>query len=165
VVAATAPTRAARAAWRVLIASGRYEQGLRAAERAGFEGVCQIANQGELLALADAARLSGRRARAVYALESLRRRFPRSDAAAAAAFALGRIAFEQGGTYDTAARWFSTYAAERPAGSLIGDAVGRLMESRQRAGDRAGARADAERYLRRFPDGPYAGTARVILAE
>ena len=39
------------------------------------------------------------------------------------------------------------------------------MEARQRAGDHSAARRDAERYLQRFPEGPYAGTARVILAE
>jgi hypothetical protein len=47
----------------------------------------------------------------------------------------------------------------------MGDAVGRLMEARHRAGDQPSARRDAERYLQRFPEGPYAGTARVILAE
>ena len=45
----------------------------------------------------------------------------------------------------------------------MGDSVGRLMEARQRAGDMAGARQDAERYLRRFPEGPYASEAKAIL--
>jgi len=165
-VAASPPLApATRVGWRELIAAGRYAEGLRAAERAGFARACQSAAESELAALADAARFSGRQARAVEALQALRRRYPRSEAAATAAFALGRIAFEQGGSYDAAVRWFSTYAAERPSGPLIGDAVGRLMEARQRAGDRAGARADAERYLGRFPEGPYAGFARAILAE
>jgi hypothetical protein len=39
------------------------------------------------------------------------------------------------------------------------------MEARHRAGDSVTARRDAERYLQRFPEGPYAGTARVILAD
>jgi hypothetical protein len=62
-------------------------------------------------------------------------------------------------------RWFKTYLTERPKGPLMGDAIGRLMEARLRAGDRTGARTDAEGYLRRFPDGPYAAQARGILAE
>jgi TolA-binding protein len=151
--------------WRELIAAGHYAEGLRAAERADFGRTCRTANEHELLALADAARLSGRSARALEALGVLRRRFPRSPAAATAAFALGRIAFERQHDYSAAARWFATYLDELPDGPLMGDAVGRLMEARHRAGRHAAARADAERYLRRFPEGPYAGTARTILAE
>jgi len=159
------PAHAALHDWRELVLAGQYAEGLRAAERAGFDHACQTASQNELLALADAARLSGRPARAIAALGTLRKRFPSSDAAATAAFALGRISFDQGHAYDTAVRWFSTYVSERPTGPLIGDAVGRLMEARQRAGDRAGARADAQSYVRRFPEGPYAAVARAILAE
>jgi TolA-binding protein len=151
--------------WRDLVRAGHYAEGLRAAERAGFDHACQTATENELVALADAARLSGRSARAMAALGTLRRRFPSTDGASTAAFALGRISFEQGQDYDSAVRWFSTYVSERPSGALIGDAVGRLMEARERAGDRSGARADAERYLRRFPEGPYARVARAILAE
>jgi TolA-binding protein len=151
--------------WRQLAKAGQYAEAVRAAERVGFDHTCQTASEGELLALADAARLSGRPARAVSALGMLRQRFPRGDAAATAAFALGRISFERGGAYDSAVRWFSTYVSERPSGPLVGDAFGRLMEARQRAGDREGARQDAERYIRRFPEGPYASVARAILAE
>jgi transmembrane sensor len=151
--------------WRVLIAGGHYDEGLRAAERIGFARVCRTAGDGELLALADAARLSGRTARASEALTVLRHRFPGSVSAATAAFALGRIAFERRADYDDAARWFAVYLDEQPSGPLMGDAVGRLMEARQRAGDVAAARRDARRYLQRFPGGPYAGTASAILAD
>jgi hypothetical protein len=151
--------------WRALITAGRYEEGLRAAERVGFARVCRTADDRELLALADAARLSGRTARAAEALSILRHRFPGSVSAATAAFALGRIAFERRADYGDAARWFAAYLDEQPNGPLMGDAVGRLMEARNRAGDRVAARRDAQRYLERFPRGPYAGTASAILAE
>ena len=151
--------------WQALVAAGHYGDGLRAAERAGFSRVCRTADSAELLALADAARLSGRTARAVEALLVLRQRFPGSLNAATAAFALGRVAFERRGDYSESARWFSTYLDEQPSGPLMGDAVGRLMEARHRGGERAAARRDAERYLQRFPEGPYAGTARAILFE
>ena len=39
------------------------------------------------------------------------------------------------------------------------------MEARHRAGDVQAARRDAQRYLQRFPSGPYAATASGILAE
>ena len=149
--------------WRERIAAGRISDGLRAAEQAGFGRVCQEATLKELVTLADAARLSGRSARATEALRVLRQRFPHTMDASTAAFTLGRIAFEQRGAYREAAEWFSTYLAEQPTGPLMGDSVGRLMEARQHAGDLAGARQDAERYLRRFPEGPYASEARAIL--
>jgi len=149
--------------WRERMAAGSISDGLRSAEQAGFGRVCQEASLKELIALADAARLSGRGARATEALRALRQRFPRTTEAATAAFTLGRIAFEQRGAYKEAAQWFGTYLSEQPSGPLMGDSVGRLMEARQRSGDMAGARQDAERYLRRFPEGPYASEARAIL--
>ncbi|MBN2577205.1 MAG: tetratricopeptide repeat protein [Deltaproteobacteria bacterium] len=150
--------------WRDLLATGRLAEGLRAAERANFYRVCQIATARELLALADAARLFGRAARAVTALRVLRQRYPSSPDASTAAFTLGRIAFEQQRDYDEAVRWFATYLREQPNGPLFGDSVGRVMEARLRSGDIQRARVDAEQYLRRFPEGPYASEARGILA-
>jgi TolA-binding protein len=151
--------------WRELLASGRLAEGLRAAERANFGQVCQVASDKELLALADAARLFGQPARAVAALRVLRQRHPSSIEAATAAFTLGRIAFEQQHAYGEAARWFATYLAEQPTGPLMGDSLGRLMEARLRGGDETGARADAQHYLHRFPEGPYASEARGILSK
>lgn len=159
----TAPAKALPS-WRELLAAGRLKEGVRAAERAGFDGVCQSATRKELLLLADAARLFDRVPRALTALRILRTRFPASPEAATAAFTLGRIAFEQRHAYADAVHWFGSYLRERPSGPLMGDAVGRLMEARLRAGDRTGARADADRYLRRFPEGPYAAQARGILS-
>ncbi len=150
-------------AWRERIAAGQVTDGLRAAEQAGFARVCQEASLKELVTLADAARLTGHGRHATLALHALRQRFPRTKESSTAAFTLGRIAFEQRGAYQEAAQWFGTYLVEQPSGPLMGDSVGRLMEARQRAGDMAGARQDAERYLRRFPEGPYASEARAIL--
>jgi transmembrane sensor len=151
--------------WRELLATGRLKDAVRAAERADFERVCQAASAKDLLALADAARLFARTARAVTALRVLRQRFPSSAEASTAAFALGRISFEQKRAYPEAVDWFATYLREQPSGPLHGDCVGRLMEARLRAGDQAGAHSDAEQYLRRFPEGPYASEARGILAK
>ena len=149
----------------VTLASGRYADALRAVERLGIGNVCATANQADLLGLADAARLSGRTGPAIVALAVLRERFPNTSSASTAAFALGRIAFERRANYFDAAHWFATYLEEAPSGPLMGDAAGRLIEARYRAGDRSGARRDAERYLHRFPRGPYAKTASEILAE
>jgi hypothetical protein len=158
------PTRNAQT-WRELLATGRLQEAVHAAERADFDRVCQTASAKDLLALADAARLFTRTPRAVTALRVLRQRFPSSAEASTAAFALGRIAFEQKRAYPEAVDWFATYLLEQPSGPLHGDCVGRLMEARLRAGDQSGAHLDAEQYLRRFPEGPYASEARGILAK
>lgn len=151
--------------WRGLLASGHLRDALRAAEGAGFDRVCRVATGKELLDLSDAARLSGKAHRAAEALGAVRRRFPRSPDAANAAFAMGKVAYEQRRAYDEAVRWFAIYLDEQPNGFLMGDAVGRLMEARYRSGDTDGARVDAERYLRRFPGGPYTREATSILAK
>jgi len=156
------PTRVDR--WRELLAAGQLLEGLRAAERANFDQVCRTATPKELTALADAGRFFGPSRRAVAALVALRERYPGSSAARTAAFTLGRIVFENERAYAEAASWFETYLREQPSGPLMGDAFGRLMEARLRAGDTARARASAEQYLRRFPGGPYAGEARGILS-
>ena len=150
--------------WRELLAAGRLQDGLRAAERANFERVCRIATTKELLALADAGRFFGPSRHAVTALSTLRQRFPGSADAGTAAFTLGRIVFENEHAYARAADWFETYLREQPRGPLMGDAFGRLMEARLRSGDGGGARASAEQYLRRFPEGPYASEARGVLS-
>jgi len=151
--------------WRELLATGRLQEAVHAAERADFARVCQTASAKDLLALADAARLFARTPRAVTALRVLRQRFPSSAEASTAAYALGRISFEQKRAYPEAVHWFAIYLSEQPSGPLHGDCVGRLMEARLRAGDQAGAHSDAEQYLRRFPEGPYASEARGILAK
>ncbi|HVY36763.1 MAG TPA: tetratricopeptide repeat protein [Polyangia bacterium] len=151
--------------WRELLAAGRLQEGLHAAERANFQRVCETASADELLALADAGRFFGPYTRAVAALGALRRRFPGTPEAGTAAFTLGRIAFDNQNAYGRAASWFETYLREQPTGPLMGDAFGRLIEARLRSGDRIGARATAEQYLRRFPAGPYASEARGILSK
>jgi hypothetical protein len=154
----------AKARWRDLLAMGRMAEALRLADQAGLERVCQVATAKELLQLGDAARLGHRGNKAALILRILRQRFPRSNEAATAAFALGRISFEDRRAYNEAAGYFSTYLAEEPQGPLMGDALGRLMESRQKAGNLPAAKAEAEKYARRFPTGPYADLARVILS-
>jgi hypothetical protein len=164
--AAPSAARPARgeSGWRGLLAAGRLAEGLRAAERADFQRVYQVATAKELLVLADAARLFGSATQAVTALRVLRQRFPGTMDAATAAFKLGRMAFEKEHAYGEAARWFEVCLREQPSGPLMGDSFGRLMEARLRAGNLAGARSDAQQYLRRFPEGPYASEARGILS-
>jgi len=74
------------------------------------------------------------------------------------AFLLGRSA-----SGAQAVQWFSAYLKEQPSGALAREALGRLIEAYQAAGDRVSSRAAAERYLKSYPDGPHATLAREAL--
>lgn len=152
--------RPSESSWQALLREGRYEEAFAAAAALGFEDECEQASAADLLALADAARYAGELSRARHGYSVLRRRFPGDDRASVAAFTLARIAFDQRRNYSEAAEWFGTYLRERPSGALAREALGRLMESLDRAGDHDGARRMAERYLQRYGNGPHAELAR-----
>jgi TolA-binding protein len=147
-------------AWRELAAEGRYRDALAEAQRLGFDDLVDRLSADDLLRLADTARFARRSGAAQKPLMAVRRRFPDAPQAATAAYTLGRIAFDLARDYDRAAHWFSTYLDERRDGPLAREALGRLMESQQRAGRTATARQTARTYLRRHPEGPHADLAR-----
>ncbi|WP_155798218.1 tetratricopeptide repeat protein, partial [Sorangium cellulosum] len=158
------PTAPETPRWRALALDARYKDALAAAEREGFDALCAAAGAGDLHALGDAARLGGSSARAIQAFTALRRRFPGTPEAAAAAFLLGRIAQDQSNDPAGAARWFTRYLSELPGGAFAADAAGRLVEAEDRRGDEEGARRAAERYLAAYPNGSHAPYARRLLA-
>jgi transmembrane sensor len=130
----------------------------------GIHSEAERANANTLLDLADVARFTKHHKDASELLEQLRVRFPGSDEAGEAAFTLGRIAADRG-SLAKAASHFEQYLDERPTGSLVDDALGRLMDSYEALGQTDDAKATAERYLARFPKGPHAGKAQKILGE
>lgn len=151
--------------WRELAAAGNYVGAMDEAERTGIDNVIAGSGPADLIALADAARFSGRPEVAQKSLLALRRRFPKDAHAARAAFDLGRVAFDQQHDYGAAATWFETSAKEDASGTFAREAAGRLIESRQRAGDTAGAIVAAREYLARYPDGPHARLAKSLIRE
>ena len=96
------------------------------------------------------------------ALLSLRQRYPNDSRRAAAAFMLGKVAFDQRRAFAQAATWFSTAIREQPGGSLSREASGRLIEALRAAGDSAAAERAAREYLARYPQGPHAPLARSL---
>jgi len=150
--------------FRALARKGQYAEALRAAKAAGFEQECARASARELSLLATAARYAQDTASEAYALRLLRDRFRGTKDASIAAFALGRIEFDNHGAYAKAAEWFRTYLREQPRGDLTREALGRLLEATQHLGDRAGVRELAGRYLSDYPDGPHAGLAQRLRA-
>ncbi|AKU96737.1 hypothetical protein AKJ09_03401 [Labilithrix luteola] len=117
----------------------------------------------ELLLRADDDRFARRYDDAENALLEVRKRFGGTDAAAKAAFELGRIKFDARGDFGQAASWFDTYLHERPTGTLAREALGRGLEARLRAEDTETAANLARRYLAAYPDGPHAKLARKAL--
>lgn len=154
------PANAGPPAWRVLAAAGKFREALAAAEQAGFEIECRRGSGAEVLALADAARLSGSAARAEQAYAAARAKLPNGGRAS---YGLGLVAFDQRGDFVRAAHYFEAYLREQPAGSLRAEATGRLMEAWQRAGRTGEARQVAALYLARYPKGPQAARAKQLL--
>jgi hypothetical protein len=150
--------------WVALARSGAYEDAFSAARARGFEAECARVDAPTLALLADVARHARAPRQAEHALLTLRGRFPRSNEAALAAFALGRLEFDDYRSYRRAATWFRTYLTERPSGPMTREALGRLMEASYRAKDPEGARDAASRYLRDYPSGPHAELASRVVA-
>lgn len=165
---ATAPDRIAVSrlpangqSWAALAAQGRYREVLKAARQRGMNATLTSASARDLAILADAARFSGQNDLAERALLAVRSRFPQTPQAHSAAFLLGRLADERGAP-SAAVGWYDRYLAEAPSGGLVPEALGRRMLALKKAGDVAGSRKAALDYLRRFPNGPYAGVAREV---
>lgn len=150
--------------WATLAANGEYARAFQNAEDTGFGSACANGRRSDVLALGDAARFGGHDDEATAAYNAVRWRGQGDDLAAQAAFDLGRLAFDRRHDYAAAATWFATYGNENPSGKLAREAAGRLIEARQRSGDRNGARDAARDYLVRYPDGPRADLARSLTA-
>jgi ferric-dicitrate binding protein FerR (iron transport regulator) len=159
----TAASPAARSSWRQLASSEHYTEAMAAAEEEGFDTICRHASAADVLLLANTARFSGASARAQQAFRAVRSRFAGQHEAAMAAFALGRIAYDERKDFSASAKWFEKYLREEPSGGLAREAAGRLIEAYQSAGDMIAARAAAQRYLTQYPAGPHAALARGLV--
>lgn len=157
------PRVAAPTLWRELAKQGKLREAFAAVESAGFTEACETASPAELLVLGDAARLAGHPDRVSQALLTLRQRYPNDSRRSAAAFGLGKIAFDQRHAYEQASSWFSTCLREQPSGGMAREASGRLIESLRAAGNSKAAQTAARSYLSRYPDGPHADLARSLL--
>ncbi|MEM9728669.1 MAG: FecR family protein [Myxococcota bacterium] len=146
--------------WKDLVERGEYVELLSTLSPTQVRQAIERISQRDLVALAAAARrTSDPRTTEIYL--AIRSRFPQTDAAAQAAFMLARIEFHDG-SFEDAASWLETYLQERPKGRFAREASGRLIEAYGKAGDQARAKAAAQRYLDRYPDGPHAGLARSV---
>src|SRR5262249_49502494 len=140
-------------AWRDLARQGNYKKayGRSGSGRRTGEAHGKIVE--DLLALADVARLSGHPAEAVTPLSLIVERHAGDARAASAAFTLGRVELDALGNASAAEGAFARALALGLSSSLVEDARARIVEARARAGNRAGAKAAADDYERRYPAG------------
>jgi ferric-dicitrate binding protein FerR (iron transport regulator) len=159
------PSPAKRVSWDQHFDNSEYDAAWLSLSQlpGGIHGEAKHANATTLLDLADVAHYTKHGDDARMLLEQLRERFPASDEAAKAAFALGRLAATTG-SQAKAAVWFELYLDEVPNGSLADDALGRLIDSYDALGRTSDASTTASQYLAQFPKGAHADKAAKILA-
>jgi TolA-binding protein len=148
--------------WQSMARASRFADAMARVNDLGFDTELARAGRDDLVLLGDAARLTGDATHALTAYQRVRARAPGSDAAATAAFAIGRVYFDQRRAYADAARAFGTYLTERPRGPLAREAMGRRMEALSHAGDLSTAARVADEYLAKYPNGPHAPLARTL---
>ncbi|MBK8256662.1 MAG: FecR domain-containing protein [Polyangiaceae bacterium] len=156
--ASTSPNQKA-SEWRTLARAGKHKAALDAAVSEGYDRVLSSASAADLVLLADSARFAGDSGRAKSALLAARK----AGEKGVSAFLLGKIAADGQGAAGEATQWFETYLSESPSGALAEQALGRLIELKKRGGQLSGARASAELYLQKYPNGGYAQAARDVL--
>jgi TolA-binding protein len=147
--------------WASSLARGKWDEILHQAEQIGVTSVYSTATAEELFTLANAARYRHRTQLARDSLLALRQRFVQSARSIDALFLLGRVD-ESRGDLNAALSWYDKYLDRAPSGAYASEALGRKMTLIARLGpERAGP--IAEQYLRQFPKGSYAGSARALL--
>lgn len=144
--------------WAKLVGKGLFSDVVQDAERIGLEQALNTRGVQDLQALAQAAHYTGRSALALDAWAKVRQRFGGKQAA----FFMGRI-YDQRGNAQSALRWLNVYLNEAGSDVYASEALGRKLTLVQRLQGEAQAKAVAREYLRRFPKGPYARTARDLL--
>ena len=155
------PGSARGPSWRALVANGKFDTVLADAERRGVSNVFASASLDDLSALGDAARYAHRPDLAQRALLAQRQRFSGAAQARDAAFFLGSL--NEGKA--AALEWYDRYLQESPSGAYASQALGRKLMIAYGQHRTQEARQLASEYSSRYPKGPYASTARKVLAE
>ena len=162
--ASTPATLAGDHQWNRKLARGQWDRILLEANRIGVAATLSEASSEDLFALANAARYRHRFDLARSALLAERRRFSGSPRTLEAIYLLGRVEESRETGTAQAIVWYDEYLTRSPTGPLVGEALGRKMTLTDKLEGPARARSLAEEYLRRFPKGNYAGSARELLA-
>ncbi len=146
--------------WSALLRDGKNGEILAQAKKQGLETCYSNCSVARLRALADAARYTGQVSIARDALTRLRTRSPRESARAG--YLLGSLS-EARGQAASSLSWYDTYLREAPSGPFAAEARAGRMRALHALGRHGDAQSAANEYLRRYPNGTSAATARRIL--
>ncbi|WP_437336641.1 FecR domain-containing protein [Sorangium sp. So ce394] len=149
--------------WTKLVSQGEFRRVVQEAAARGEQACLASCDAADLNALADAARYVGQGELAEQALLALRSRYAKA-AGSRAAFLLGRL-HEGRGAAARARTWYETALREAPSGPFAAESLAGKMRTVQILEGPAAARAVAQEYLRLFPSGVHAKTARQLAAQ
>jgi hypothetical protein len=144
-----------------LMRAGAFARVIELATAAGLGKTLERGSADDVRALADAARYQHRTELAVRGLTVLRTRFPGTHHGTAAAFLLGRT-YETAAQQSEARRFYELYLRETPSGEFAAEALAGRMRMVAALDGQAAAQTIADEYLRRFPRGVHAATARQL---
>ncbi|MEZ4270270.1 MAG: hypothetical protein R3C68_02170 [Myxococcota bacterium] len=150
--------------WYDLATQSDYNNAYTAAKQEQVYGRLADLSSAELRLLVDVSRFARDGERSSLVLHTLRRRFPRTQSANTAAFLLGRVTLELSNNPGEALVWFERYLKDDPDGPLAEEALGRLIDASQQAGDHSRAVRSAKEYLVKYPKGIFREVARAALA-
>ncbi|WP_441293013.1 FecR domain-containing protein [Sorangium sp. KYC3313] len=153
----------AKPPWSKLVSQGEFRRVVQEAAARGTQSCLTSCDAADLNALADAARYVGQNELAEQALLALRSRYA-STAGSRAAFLLGRL-HESRGAAARARTWYETALREAPGGAFAAEALAGKMRTIQSLEGPAAARVVAQEYLRLYPSGVHAKTARQLAAQ
>lgn len=146
--------------WSALLRDGKNGEILSQAKREGLKDCYATCSVPRLRALADAARYKGEVTIAREALTHLRNRSPAESARSG--YLLGSLS-EARGQAASALTWYNTYLKEAPGGAFAAEARAGKMRALHALGRHSDAQRAASEYLRLYPRGTFATTARRIL--
>jgi len=149
--------------FRQLAAQGDFAEIVRLAQLRGVDSLLASAPADQLQELAQAARYSGQLDLAERVWVRMSSRFSGQVLGKSAVFFIGRLE-EQRGRYGAALARYESYLRTNPQGVYAQEAWGRKLQLSQKSQDLGATRHVAQQYLQRYPGGPYAATARSIVA-
>jgi TolA-binding protein len=156
----SAPAAATALSWQTLMSRSDFTAIVDEAQAMGVDRCLVSCSPLNLRILADAARYTGKLEIAENSLLALRRRAPAQ--AAVAAFFLGRL-YESQGRSAEALRMYDRHLSEGPRSDYAEEAAAGRIRVLVRMGDAPRAREMAESYLRRYPGGVHASSARRVI--
>jgi hypothetical protein len=151
--------------WQLAAQQGEYQMALGELDASGgFEAVAAQADADQLMYLADVARATGFRQRAVMAWRRVISQYVSDPQAPLAALSLGNM-LEKAGDQAGAAEAFSVYRALSPQGDFAEDALVRQIRMAAAQQDAQLANQLAAQYYQSFPNGRRAQEIREQLGK